>query len=305
MTALSEKLREAVNQRINRIDCLNKRELSVPRMGGVDHEMTISFPIQYRQPKENPLAKLRAQSFENDQKISDLRKKLQKEEEQIRQLQKMSLQLTSFAQTCVAQLKETQTEELKPILVARFTRLYGDMVRQHLEFVSEISPSDASDTAALKAQVASLRTQISAAKQSLPTAERKMGREMQRIKAKSRYLQRQYEELDEFVRVEIECERRADEAHIADLNSKISRVRDDIASAREALAAKQQQSKISQLKSALERLNTLKAQIDAKDKEIMQLRAEREEIHAAIDLQEESSQRLRNELEVLEQLTKC
>ena len=305
MTALSDKLREAVNQRINRIGGAQKHEMSAPRanhMRDFDHEMTISFPIQYRQPKENPLAKLRAESFSNDQKISELRKKLQKEEEHIRVVQKMIHQLTSFSESCSSQLKEAQTEDVKSIILTRSANLYREMLRQHVALITDFD-SDSPETKSLISRISSLRSQISATKLEMPKLS--SSREIQRIKRKSKYLQKQYEELDEFIRVEIECERREDETRIANLESEITHVREDIASARESLENKRRESRVNELKSALTRLKTLKTQLEAQDKELIQLRTESAEINSALDLQDEHAARLQKELAALQSLTKC
>ena len=297
MTVLSDKLREIVNQRVNKIGETGKsRASSVYGIISkkVDHEMTVSFPIQNR--PENQILQLRQKVFGNDQEINRLRTVLAKEEGKKRKIKKMILQLNS--------LIENQRESTKGRLLESDTLTkFRELIEEQSSFLTT-SGSVPVKVQALNSRISSLTKEIEEMKKGIASTESSdASRELKRLKGKCKYLQKKCDETETFVRIEVECEIREDEEHISQLSRDIERAEHELSCSKAQLDQQRKAQKEKELKAIFNRIQIAKEKLELKDAEILQLQVERAQVESATELQDQKIERLEKELIALQKVT--
>jgi hypothetical protein len=227
----------------------------------------------------------------NDEVLVGLRRQIDSENKQIRELRQELLALTSFRQGNL-QVKKTV------ISTADGTRILEDYHKLITEHVK--SQSTFGDSQLFVNKMTDLKREVELESQS---RDRGRNEEIERVRGKSRYYRREIDQLEEFIRKEMEFERAEDEATIASLQRTIANISSEIASSELSLARKKEQENALSLASLTRRSARLKSEITALDSSLAELAGTRAQILMAIQLQIESNGRLDRELTALQAIT--
>lgn len=293
MNALSARLRAAVKRQNNPGNDL-RQTVTQKR---VDQEMTISFPIAKR--PENGLAQLRIESKENDQKISSLRRQVDQARDNMLQIRRMVVALNSLLREENG-LHDAMNEEKRMSLARDRLKEHNVLLNSQLDsimLINAVPPSVRilnSKIAVINKQIASART-----RKTVPSCD-SMSFEMQRMRRKCKFYQKECTDLEEFVKCELEADASIDDAEIKELTSKIEQASLKIDTAKSEMAIQ----KGSQAHSVMVKVDEACVTVQSRDAEIVKQKAKQAELKAALELKQDHINRLEEILDAFKTL-KC
>jgi hypothetical protein len=242
--------------------------------------------------------KCRSESITNDDRISALRRQIELENTQSRQIHKFLLSLNALVHQNTVKMQNIRLSfadtEFK-------TQTLSEIITQHnslmTEQLSALPRSESQRVVTLTSRIAALRKQIDHEKSLHPE---KVARrdELDRIKRKSRFYKREYDLLQEFVRKELDFEREEDEAAVEGLSQTIVMLSKELESER-AIARTNQEEECAKV---FEQIDSAKRQLEEKVATLGALEAAKAQTRAAIEWQTISTDRLARELAILREM---
>lgn len=256
-----------------------------------NQESTISFPSHTRSVGEVP--KLRSEMIANDEVLVGLRRQVDSENRQSREFRQMLLAVTSFRQMNLQTMSELRKGSTKSSTDG--PRILDDYHRLVIDQMKSVSQTTfgTPEAQSLMDRMTVLKTEIESESQS---REHSRNEEIERIRGKSRFYRREIDQLEEFIRKEMEFEQAEDEATISCLEQTIQSISNEITSAELALAKKKERDNALSLASFVRRLQQMKSEIAALGASLTELTGLRAQYGAGIQLQTETNLRLESEL---------
>jgi hypothetical protein len=265
-----------------------------------DHELTISFPIHPKTTSQVP--KLRTEVIANEELLADLRKQIDVENSQSTVLRQMLLTLNSFVQANdqnVSQIRRHCKEEAQvPQMITQLHHEYHSILSEHAKEILK-SATESPHVQKLTNKIMLLQHDIECERKPRQSPRNE---EIERIRGKSRFYKRECDQLDEFLRKEIEFERAEDELLISGLEKTLETISKEIAASEKELALKREQNRELSLSVLFQRTEKLNSRLDELDMEHSSLQGEGSQTSMAIELQRETNQRLEEQLSALQSI---
>jgi hypothetical protein len=244
-----------------------------------DHETTISFPLI--QNPDNPLPKLRSDTIANEERVAALRRQIDSENGQSNQLRQLVLSASSFVHQNLQASREGD-QRLADLL----TRHNSLLVEQ----VSSMPTSDNQAATSLANRISALKKQIENERTRAPAATVKRD-EFGRIRRKSKFYKREIDQLNEFVRKELEFEREEDERTIGSLRKVIDSLSNELAE----LHSKGDPG----FQKLFDRITSANATLHERSTTLAGFQTRKAQLQAAIDAEVQRNSRLNRQLSIL------
>jgi hypothetical protein len=274
-----------------KLELIDESYTSIKTEMSQNQESTISFPSHTRSVGEVP--KLRSEMIANDEVLVGLRRQVDSENRQSREFRQMLLAVTSFRQMNLQTMSELRKGSTKSSTDG--PRILDDYHRLVIDQMKSVSQTTfgTPEAQSLMDRMTVLKTEIESESQS---REHSRNEEIERIRGKSRFYRREIDQLEEFIRKEMEFEQAEDEATISCLEQTIQSISNEITSAELALAKKKERDNALSLASFVRRLQQMKSEIAALGASLTELTGLRAQYGAGIQLQTETNLRLESEL---------
>ncbi|OHS93446.1 hypothetical protein TRFO_40284 [Tritrichomonas foetus] len=189
--------------------------------------------------------------------------------------------------------------------VKEMLQKHNHILKQQIEFLQSIPNCEENSkaTAKLNQRIATLQKEIKEEKDNISEPVNQGSREeTSTLKKKVKYLKREHDELEEFIKKEIEFEREEDDKTIKELNETITNLTNEIQQTKERLNKSKSSQFASEYAEVTRRVKLAKQKIAQSNHDIISLRAENEKLAASIEIEKESTHRLEKERDTLQKL---
>jgi hypothetical protein len=262
-----------------RLQAIENSYSSIVTSKHFDHEMTISFPLI--QNPDNPAPKLRCETISNEERMAALRRQIDSENAQSNQLRQFVLSTNSFAHQNLQAPREGDQQ-------------VADLLTQHnsllAEQISSIPRSENQAAKSLANRISVLKKQVENERNRAPATTVRLD-EFGRIRRKSKFYKREIDQLNEFVRKELEFEREEDEHTIGGLQKVIDSLSHELAD----LNSKSDPD----FQKMFDRITSVSATLHERNTTLAGFQTRKAQLQAAIDAEAQKNSRLNRELSIL------